>query len=128
MKTLYRLVLLIGISLVCMNCSNKYRMNKHYGASIYTTWYHSHEEDDSSKMNFRPKGYPLGPSRGRISIELMQDGNVKLSDIGPTDLPQKSEGTWKLKKKNELIITTATATTRYIIHQFSDNHLLIEKL
>jgi hypothetical protein len=128
MKNLYRLVLLIGIASVCSQCSSNYRMNKHFGAGIYNTWYHSHEEDESAKMNFRPKSYPLGPSRGRVAIEIMQGGKARISDIGPTDLPQRSEGEWKLKKKNQLIITTETGESKYIIHHFSDDHLLLEKI
>lgn len=53
-------------------------------------WLHSHEEDTSGNLVFRPEGTPLPPSRGREIID-MSGWDVSISISGPDDRPSNPE-------------------------------------
>jgi hypothetical protein len=62
-------------------------------------WVHAHEEDTDEEMVFRPAKHPLGPSRGRTSFELRDDGTFSESGLGAADVPEEATGTWRLERK-----------------------------
>jgi|SRR5215212_5653385 len=65
--------------------------------ALYQHWMHSHEEDTDTEMMFRPAGFDFPLSRGRYSFELRPDGNLTITEIGPTDRPQETQGVWKVE-------------------------------
>jgi hypothetical protein len=65
-------------------------------------WIHSHEEDTPTEMVFRPANFNFPPSRGRHGFELQRDGTYVETAIGPTDKPQKAQGSWVLEDDNQL--------------------------
>jgi len=71
-------------------------------AELHQHWVHSHEEDTDTEMVFRPTTFKFPPSRGRKSFELKPDGGLTETGIGPTDRPQESQGTWRLKDSDSL--------------------------
>lgn len=62
-------------------------------------WLHSSEEDTAGEMVFRPAGYPLPPSRGRLGIELRPDGTAAITAIGRADAPEELVGAWELDEQ-----------------------------
>jgi hypothetical protein len=51
------------------------------------TWLHAPEESSEEELVFRPEGYPLRPARGRMILELAEDGSIAASAPGPVDAP-----------------------------------------
>ncbi|HEX7201189.1 MAG TPA: hypothetical protein VF249_00305 [Arthrobacter sp.] len=58
-------------------------------------WLHSHEEDTSSAMVFRPRDYPLRPARWRDAIEVRADGTCIWHGSSPDDRGQATPGRWE---------------------------------
>ena len=67
-------------------------------------WVHSHEEDTDTELVFRPEGYDLPRSRGRVSFLLRDDGTFTDSGIGPTDRPEEATGTWELEDDRRVVL------------------------
>jgi hypothetical protein len=65
--------------------------------AVVGQWVHSHEEDTSEEMVYRPSSYGFPPSRGRTSLDLRPDGTYVESSPGPVDVPVESEGTWSVE-------------------------------
>ena len=65
-------------------------------AGLAGKWVHAHEEDADGAMVFRPASHPLPPSRGRVVLDLRDDGTCVEQAPGPTDAPVASEGKWSL--------------------------------
>ena len=69
---------------------------------LHGRWLHSHEEDTSTEMVFRPASYKFPPSRGRTGFELRPDHSLVEIGIAPTDGPTKASGRWKLDTGNQV--------------------------
>ncbi len=55
------------------------------------TWLHAPEESSEEELVFRPEGYPLRPARGRLVLELADDGSIAAQAPGPVDRPEATE-------------------------------------
>lgn len=88
-------------------------------------WFHSHEEDTPSEMTFRPAGYALPPSRGRIGFELRADGTLVESGPGPDDRSASAQGTWELQG-NTLVLHGATDRAFKIL-SVADDRLVVAR-
>ena len=83
-------------------------------------WVHSHEEDTDTEMVFRPATHKFPPSRGRRSFELKPDGQLVETTPGPTDVPQKLQGTWKLEGGSKLeLYRTSESKPDQVMHIIS---------
>ena len=60
-------------------------------------WVHVQEEDTEEEMVFRPGGTDLPPARGRMTIELREDGTFAETGLGATDIPEEATGSWALE-------------------------------
>jgi hypothetical protein len=67
-------------------------------------WVHAHEEDTDQGMVFRPADHELPPSRGRLAIDLREDGSFVEGAPGPTDRPEETQGTWELGHDDVLVL------------------------
>ena len=68
-----------------------------------TRWLHAPEESSDEELVFRPDGYPLKPARGRLTLEIGDDGSIFTFSPGPDDRPVASsapEG-WVLAEVGE---------------------------
>ena len=65
--------------------------------TLHGQWTHSHEEDTPREMVFRRPTHPFPLSRGRLSIDLNEDGTYTESAPGPVDAPVQSQGSWALE-------------------------------
>jgi hypothetical protein len=72
-------------------------VSEHNKDAIAGRWVHSHEEDTTEEMVFRPVDHELPPSRGRTSFELRPDGTYVESAPGPVDVPVETSGHWSLE-------------------------------
>jgi hypothetical protein len=77
--------------------------------SLHGDWIHSHEEDTDREMVFRPADRELPPSRGRRRLALRPDGTFSESAPGPTDQPQRAEGSWRLEAGERLVLAKGPA-------------------
>ena len=50
-------------------------------------WLHAPEESSEEELVFRPEGYPLRPARGRLLLDLAEDGSFAAMAPGPVDRP-----------------------------------------
>jgi hypothetical protein len=69
-------------------------------------WIHAHEEDTADGMVFRPAEHELPPSRGRMRLELRDDGTLIETSPGPVDRPEGASGQWQLTDDDELVLAT----------------------
>lgn len=93
-------------------------------------WLHSHEEDSEGNQVYRPADFPFPPSRGRDGFELRADGTLVDRGIGPTDRPQKTEGTWKLEDDGTLVFDVGSPTElarRLTIGSVEKDRLVLKK-
>ena len=96
--------------------------------SLARTWVHSHEEDTPGEMVFRPGSYPMPPSRGRRSLQLAPDGQLRSSGPGPDDRTISSPGTWSLEKSDVLTLKPAAGgTTEMKILSVNPSKLVVKK-
>ena len=68
-----------------------------------TLWLHAPEESSDEELVFRPDGYRLRPARGRLTLEIDDDGSIFTFSPGPDDRPVASpppEG-WVLAESGE---------------------------
>ncbi len=93
-------------------------------------WIHSHEEDTTSEMVFRPANFKFPPSRGRKGFELKAQGVLVATGIGPTDRPDETQGKWKLENAGRLVFycTSGSEPTRVMeISSVDKDRLVIKK-
>ena len=65
-------------------------------------WLHAPEESSDDELVFRPEGYPLAPARGRMVLELAEDGSIAAQAPGPVDRPEPTElEGWASEGKDE---------------------------
>jgi hypothetical protein len=69
-------------------------------------WIHAHEEDTADGMVFRPAEHELPPSRGRMRLELRDDGTLIETSPGPVDRTEGASGQWQLTDDDELVLAT----------------------
>jgi hypothetical protein len=90
-------------------------------------WTHSHEEDGSETMVFRPAEWRFPPSRGRRSFELRADGSLGASGPGPDDRRVESEGTWRLLEGGVLELDRPNGPWRMHILEAEPDRLVVER-
>lgn len=77
-------------------------------ALLACRWIHSHEDDTSKTIVYRPGGYSFPPSRGRDGFQLHADGTLILSAPGPADRSREQAGEWELRDDEVLVFTDST--------------------
>jgi hypothetical protein len=96
-------------------------------AALAQKWIHSHEEDTSDEIVFRPSSHRLPPSRGRRSFQLTPDGSMVEQGIGPDDRPTHISGSWSLNAdKLELIRADGHKTVMHLLRVDPDR-LVVKK-
>ena len=95
---------------------------------LLQNWVHSHEEDSSNEMVFRPASYSFPPSRGRRAFQLGPNGHLVDFGIGPDDRTVQSEGRWQLDEGNRLTLQPGTpkASVMQVLHVGRDK-LVVKK-
>jgi hypothetical protein len=78
---------------------------------LHRRWVHAGEEDREGEMVFRPAEYGLPPARGRVSLELREDGTLIERQPGATDAPREAKGAWRLEE-SELVLEPEDAPSR----------------
>ena len=71
-------------------------------------WMHSHEEDTEDEMVFRPADSALPPARGRMGLELREDGTFAEAGLGARDIPEEAVGSWVLEGQTITLSEGAT--------------------
>ena len=66
-------------------------------AALSKRWVHSHEEDREGERVYRPSGFKFPRARGRVAIELKDDGTAEYVGIGRGDKPEGMPGKWTLE-------------------------------
>jgi hypothetical protein len=59
-------------------------------------WFHYHEAGGNDTLSFKHKPFDFPPSRGRIGFMMMENNKLEFWAIGPTDIPEKLQGSWSL--------------------------------
>ena len=92
-------------------------------------WIHSHEEDSDAEMVFRPASFKFPPSRGRAGFDLKPNNSFVDIGIAPTDGPQESKGTWKLRDNHLDLFTSSPSTPSRTLQIVSvdRNRLVVKK-
>jgi hypothetical protein len=92
-------------------------------------WIHSHEEDSSSEMVFRPDTYSFPPSRGRTGFELRPDGSALAIGAAPTDGPEQTEAKWSLQSGNKIQIEVPNTqeTRSFDLLSVAPDRLIVRK-
>jgi hypothetical protein len=98
-------------------------------ALLHQRWVHSHEEDTDTEMVFRPATFAFPRSRGRLGLDLAEDGTLVEQGIAPTDGPQESRGSWGLEGENGLVLREVTGRVkqRWEIASVSSVRLVLRK-
>lgn len=99
-------------------------------AALPGAWVHSHEEDTSGEMVFRPADWTFPPSRGRRGFELRADGSASLAGPGPTDRPATATGRWVVEEPDRLALYEGDAATParvYRIVSIAADRLVVRK-
>jgi hypothetical protein len=52
-----------------------------------TRWLHAPNESSDDELVFRPEGHPLPPARGRMLLDVADDGSFSALAPGPVDAP-----------------------------------------
>jgi hypothetical protein len=95
--------------------------------ALLQRWIHSHEEDTSGEMVFRPASHAFPPSRGRKSFQLNPQGQLVNFGIGPDDRPVQGQGRWQLDTSNKLTLQTGTADRSMQLLHVDKNKLVVKK-
>lgn len=94
---------------------------------IFRHWIHSREEDTGNAKVFRPRGYKLPPSRGRVGFELKTDGEFISHEIGPADGPKKVSGRWKAEGKDKIAVSFPKGDRKpYILQIISCDEMMLK--
>jgi hypothetical protein len=94
--------------------------------SLIGHWVHSHEDDTSSGMVFRPADYPFPPSRGRLGYVFNPGGELIEAGPGPTDRPQTVIGAWTLEGET-LVLHLPGGDQRLRIVSFDSERLVVRR-
>jgi hypothetical protein len=93
-------------------------------------WVHSHEEDTDTEMVFRPDDFEFPPSRGRLALELKEDGTALERGIGPTDVPQEEERAWTVDPNGTIVLEekgTGRVLRRLTVESAETDRLTVRK-
>jgi hypothetical protein len=94
-------------------------------------WVHSHEEDSTGEIVFRPKTFNFPPSRGRYGFSLHPSGDLTERPIGATDRSGQQTGRWHLEPDGRLLLDidadTGKATRVYRVISTSPDKLVLKK-
>jgi hypothetical protein len=93
-------------------------------------WVHSHEEDATGTMVFRPATHHFPPSRGRRSFELRADGTLVNKGIGPDDRSIVGGGSWTLNDRGELVLNAdngKTGSTKLQVLEATPDKLVLKR-
>ena len=71
-------------------------------------WVHAHEEDTEDEMVFRPADSALPPARGRMGLDLREDGTFAEAGLGARDIPEEAVGSWVLEGQTITLSEGAT--------------------
>jgi hypothetical protein len=95
-----------------------------------THWVHSHEEDNSSGMVFRPSTYNFPRSRGRNGFQLHSDGTAQTSGPGPGDAVETQSANWKIGSGGELNLTDSSSqkAVKYQVVSADPDRLVVKQL
>jgi hypothetical protein len=90
-------------------------------------WLHSHEEDTTDEMVFRPSTYKFPPSR--TGFELRPDGSAQVLGIAQTDAPQEQQGTWTIDAAKQLLVHVPSLqqTQTMTVVSSSPDRLVVKK-
>lgn len=80
-------------------------------AALARTWIHSHEEDATGCMVYRPAGFAFPPARGRSGFTLNADGSAAEFGPGAADQPITGSARWALVAGDRLQILSDSATS-----------------
>ena len=73
-------------------------------SALACTWIHSHEEDTTGRMVYRPAGFAFPPARGRSGFTLNADGSAAEFGPGAADQPITGSARWALVAGDRLQI------------------------
>ncbi len=93
-------------------------------------WIHSHEEDTTETVVYRPAGYAFPPSRGRRAFEIEPGGGAVDYAIGRDDRPDPARGTWSLEADGTLNLAWPGAQGRQSalrIRALAPDKLVVER-
>jgi hypothetical protein len=90
-------------------------------------WVHAHEEDTGEEMVFRPAERELPPARGRLALELREDGELVETTPGPVDRPEEATGTWELADDDVLVLRGREGSRARKVLAAEPDRLVLEK-
>jgi len=95
--------------------------------SLCRHWVHSFEEDTGEIRVYRPESYKFPLARGRVSMELKNDGALTGFQIGRNDVPAPEIGSWQVQDGRLLInYPNQNETQGFVIKEASDDKLVLE--
>lgn len=125
MNNLLKVLLL---TICCAGCLTAYQSTKQVLPSyFYTTWVHSHEEDNASGQYFRPSTFTFPESRGRNAYQFFKNDSLAFTSPGPVDRPVIQRGTWKYAAKSKKLNLTIAGKNRFFTIKKLSKDLLVLK-
>jgi hypothetical protein len=94
---------------------------------LHRRWVHAGEEEGEGEMVFRPAEHPLPPARGRVSLELREDGALVERQPGPVDAPEESRGAWDLERDELVLRREGTPERRLRLRALERDRLVVER-
>ena len=94
------------------------------------SWVHSHEEDKSNDVVYRPESFAFPPSRGRGGFDLKPDGTLIQFGPGSTDKTATRSGRWELSDDGKLLLYVGDSGTPSVvmrIKSLSHDKLVVER-
>ncbi|HEX8609627.1 MAG TPA: hypothetical protein VF679_13375 [Pedobacter sp.] len=90
-------------------------------------WVHSFEEDTDDAIVYRPENFDFPMARGRVSMELKDNGALKGFQIGRNDIPAPDTGSWELEGERLLIkYPNQEDGQTFLIKEASDEKLVLK--
>jgi hypothetical protein len=90
-------------------------------------WTHSFEEDTENEMVYRPNDFPFARSRGRMQLDLKENGEVVDIHPGKADIPDPVTGLWKLEGENLVINFSDGSGQVYPVKEITPEKLVFKK-
>ena len=87
-------------------------------------WVHSHEEDESGRMVFRPGEFSFPPSRGRFGFTLLSGGDLEVEAPGPDDRRTSATGRWSFDGRR-LAIDAPNWARNFEVEQLDEDMLVV---
>ena len=91
-------------------------------------WVHSFEEDNAQETVYRPETFDLPKARGRVSLDLKENGEVADAQLGRNDVPDTLTGSWRLEG-NDIIVEYpgGQADQIYSVKEVTNEKLVLKK-